>query len=150
MREWDLKTGPRGLTLRICEWGPPEARPLLVLHGFLEQGAAWRDVALSLPHRRIIAPDARGHGLTEHVGTGGWYHFWDYVSDAEAIVDHLGSPIDLLGHSMGGGVASILAGARPEKVRRLMVIEGLGPQRTPTRGTPAPVGSPSAAPSEER
>ncbi len=142
--QWWLSTGPGlpsepraepgagGLWLRISEWSPSlgvaeEPRPpVVVLHGFLEQGAAWEAVATQLG-RRVVAPDQRGHGRSGHVGSGGFYHFWDYVADLDALVEHLGAPVDLVGHSMGGTVASLYAGARPECVRRLVLVEGLGP-----------------------
>src|SRR5690606_17454861 len=76
---------------------------------------------------RVIAPDQRGHGLSEHVGRGGFYHFWDYVSDLDALVGSLERPVDLVGHSMGGTVACLYASLRPEAVRRLVLVEGLGP-----------------------
>ena len=125
MREHDVHTGPRGLRLRLCSWGPPAGRPTLILHGYLEQAAAWDEVACALD-RRVVAPDHRGHGLSEHVGAGGWYYFWDYVRDVDAVIDHIGGPVDLIGHSMGGTIATLLAATRPEKVRRLVLIEGLG------------------------
>jgi pimeloyl-ACP methyl ester carboxylesterase len=135
--ESSIEVGPRGLALRMCEWSGdaeapadgPRLPPVLVLHGFLEQGAAWDAVARRL-ERRVVAPDQRGHGRSDHVGPGGWYHFWDYVGDVDAIVRRLGAPIDLVGHSMGGTVACLYAGARPENVRRLVLVEGLGPPDT--------------------
>jgi pimeloyl-ACP methyl ester carboxylesterase len=126
MRELDLVPHHRGLRLRVCTWGEGGDRPLLFLHGFLEQGAAWDAVATQLP-RRSFAPDHRGHGCSEHVGTGGFYHFWNYVSDTDGLIDQLGGEVDLVGHSMGGTLASLIAATRPEKVRRLVLIEGLGP-----------------------
>jgi pimeloyl-ACP methyl ester carboxylesterase len=99
---------------------------VLVLHGWLEQGAAWDAVAQRLG-REVWAPDQRGHGLSEHVGRGGWYHFWDYVGDAAALADAMGPPVDVVGHSMGGAVACLLAATRPDVVRRLVLVEGLGP-----------------------
>lgn len=133
MHEWDFRAGPRGLRLRICEWGAPEpGRPTtLVLHGYLEQGAAWDAVAGRLPGR-IVAPDHRGHGLSDHVGPGGFYHFWDYVADVDALADPLGGPVDVVGHSMGATIALLWASLRPERVRRLALVEGLGmPDESP-------------------
>ena len=128
MIERDFQVAPRGLRLRLCEWGTPGAEPpVVILHGFLEQGAAWERVAEQLPGRYIIAPDQRGHGLSEHIGAGGFYHFWDYVSDLDALVTSLGGTVDLVGHSMGGTVATYFAGARSDAVRRLVIVEGLGP-----------------------
>lgn len=130
MRETDLQTGPRGLRLRLCRWGPAEGRPILVLHGFLEQGAAWHEVAQALVAalgRPVVAPDHRGHGLSEHVGRGGSYPFWDYVGDAFVLAGTLGGPVDVVGHSMGGTMAALFAATAPELVRRLVLVEGLGP-----------------------
>jgi pimeloyl-ACP methyl ester carboxylesterase len=117
--------GSGGLPLAVCHWGGADGRATLILHGFLEQGAAWDAVATRL-NRRVYAPDHRGHGRSGHVGVGGFYHFWDYVADVDAIVDQLG-PVDLVGHSMGGTIACLFAGTRPESVRRLVLVEGLGP-----------------------
>jgi pimeloyl-ACP methyl ester carboxylesterase len=105
---------------------------VLVLHGFLEQGLAWERVAVRLD-RRVVAPDQRGHGLSDAVGAGGWYHFWDYAGDVDALVTDIAGPagqVDLVGHSMGGTVACLYAGTAPERVRRLVLVEGLGPPDT--------------------
>lgn len=128
MREFDLRPTPGGLRLRACTWGEPaEGRlPVLILHGFLEQGASWDLVAPHLPGQ-VVAPDMRGHGLSEHVGTGGFYHFWDYVPDVVGLIDHLGGRVDLVGHSMGGTISVLLAALRPGRVRRLVNVEGFGP-----------------------
>jgi len=127
MRERTLHTGPRGLNLRLCEWGQRDDRlPVLILHGFLEQGAAWHAVAQRLD-RYVVAPDHRGHGHSDHVSAGGFYHFWDYLPDVAAVVDDLGGRVDLVGHSMGGTMAALFAATCPARVRRLVLIEGLGP-----------------------
>lgn len=126
MHERDIE-GSGGLRIRLCEWGEPDhGPPLLILHGYLEQGAAWDRVARELPGR-TVAPDHRGHGKSGHVGIGGFYHFWDYVADVDHVVRELGDRVDLVGHSMGGTIACLYAGARPEHVRRLALIEGIGP-----------------------
>ncbi len=130
MKQWRLPAPERGVELCVCEWQPDATgTPLVVLHGFLEQGMAWDAVATRLS-RRVLAPDQRGHGLSGHVGAGGFYHFYDYVRDLDALVRHIGGPVDLLGHSMGGSVATLFAGTRPEMVRRLILVEGLGPPDT--------------------
>ena len=125
LNETFFLTGARGLRLRLCEWGTGDD-VTVILHGFLEQGLAWDRVAQRLPGR-VIAPDQRGHGKSEHVGPGGFYHFFDYVADLDALIRDLGRPVHLIGHSMGGSVACYFAGARPEQVRSLVLVEGLGP-----------------------
>lgn len=128
IRERDLHTGPRGLRIRLRETGVSgQHLPVVVLHGFLEQAASWDEVAAALAPRHVVALDHRGHGHSEHVGPGGFYHFWDYVADVDAVIDDLGGRVDLVGHSMGGAVACLVAGTVADKVRRLVVIEGLGP-----------------------
>lgn len=132
MRELSVPLGPGQLTLAVASWQPSAGgTPLVVLHGFLEQGAAWAHVASRLD-RPVYAPDQRGHGRSEHVGVGGFYHFWDYVSDLDLLLETLSpsEPVDLLGHSMGGTVACLYAGTRPERIRRLVLAEGLGPPDT--------------------
>ncbi|MFT4622465.1 MAG: pimeloyl-ACP methyl ester carboxylesterase [Myxococcota bacterium] len=127
-REIDVQAGPTGLRLRVSTWGEPSDRVTVLLHGFLEQGAAWHAVATRL-QGRVLAPDHRGHGLSEHVGRGGFYHFWDYVADLDGLLDAMvgDRPVDLVGHSMGGTIASLFAASRPGRVRRLVLVEGLGP-----------------------
>lgn len=128
MRETRVEVGTHGLSLAVCQWNTPSSGvPLVILHGLLEQGAAWDEVArqLSMP---VHAPDHRGQGLSDHVGRGGFYHFWDYVADVERLLDGLGvEQVDLCGHSLGGTVACLFASCRPERVRRLVLVEGLGP-----------------------
>ncbi len=119
----------RGLDLRICEWG--SGATIVLLHGFLDQGAAWQPVATQLSDAgyRVVAPDARGHGRSGHVSRGGNYHFPDYLSDLDSISRQLQwGKIHLVGHSMGGTLACMYAATRPDTVRTLYLIEGVGPQ----------------------
>lgn len=132
MEEFDVDI--RGLRLRVCAWGPPEGPVVLCLHGLLDQGATWARVAerLALQGYRVLAPDARGHGRSGHVGPGGYYHFPDYVADLDGLVRALElTDPTLVGHSMGGTVSCWYAAARPETVRRLVILEGLGPPALP-------------------
>jgi pimeloyl-ACP methyl ester carboxylesterase len=125
---WRLSA--RGLGLRVWELGSPTsaAPPVVLLHGFLDHGLCWAEVARHLPGRRLLAPDQRGFGGSDRVGIGGAYHFPDLISDLDALVEALGEgAVDLVGHSMGGTVAGWYAGARPDRVRRLAIVEGLGP-----------------------
>jgi pimeloyl-ACP methyl ester carboxylesterase len=126
-RERWVQAGPRGLRICVRETGAATGLPVVLLHGYLEQSASWDAVADALQPRWVAAPDFRGHGLSDHVGAGGFYHFWDYVADVDAIIEELGGRVDLVGHSMGGTVAVLLAATAPERVRRLVLVEGLGP-----------------------
>jgi hypothetical protein len=77
--------------------------------------------------RPIIAMDWRGYGLTEAPATDS-YWFPDYLADMDALLDAIspGQAIDLVGHSMGGNVVMLYAGARPERISRLVNLEGFG------------------------
>jgi pimeloyl-ACP methyl ester carboxylesterase len=103
---------------------------LVVFHGFLDQGPAWHAVAAPLAERLggpVWALDHRGHGCSDPASETSAYPFWDYVADADAWMSDLPGPVDVLGHSMGGTVACLLASVLPERVRRLVLVEGLGP-----------------------
>lgn len=124
-----------GLRHRVLEWSPREAPvdTLLLAHGFLDVGLSWFRVAEELVARghRCIAWDWRGHGQTEWVGAGGYYHFHDYVRDLDALLPLLvpadGPRPHLVDHSMGGSVATLFAGTFPERLASVSMIEGLGP-----------------------
>ena len=128
----------RGMRLSYHSFGPPNGRPLLCLHGFLDTGASFAFMAEHLPEFRIVAPDMRGHGHSEWVGAGGYYHFYDYYDDCRVLVSALGwSRFALLGHSMGGSIATGLAALEPEWVEALILFEGMGPPFTDPVDTPA-------------
>ena len=124
MSSWTLHT--RGLKLHVRELSASaQGTPVVCLHGWLDHGAAFTEVARGQPGR-WVAPDQRGFGQSDHIGAGGYYHFADLVPDVDALVRKLGGRVHLMGHSMGGTVATIFAAARPESVDRLVVAEGLG------------------------
>jgi pimeloyl-ACP methyl ester carboxylesterase len=112
----------------LLEWGSGE-RVVLLLHGFLEHAHVWELVAPRLAEAglHVYALDWRGHGDSEWVGAGGYYHFADYVADLDGIVRALGGRAALVAHSMGGNAAVLYAGTAPERVTALVSIEGLGP-----------------------
>ena len=110
------------------EWGT-SGPTVLLLHGFLEHAHAWDYVG---PHVagagfRVLALDWRGHGDTDWIGAGGYYHFPDYAADLAGIVRALGRRVALVGHSMGAGGAVLYAGTAPETVTALACIDAHGP-----------------------
>lgn len=116
----------RELRYHIRRWGDPAAPPVFLLHGYLDVSATWQPVAEGLLTKfQVLAPDLRGFGLTEWPPDGYW--FQDYVGDLEAIVDHYSpaAPVLLVGHSMGAQVASLFAGLRPARVKKLACLDGL-------------------------
>jgi pimeloyl-ACP methyl ester carboxylesterase len=112
----------------LLEWGGGD-RVVLLLHGFLEQAHVWELVGPRLADAglHVYALDWRGHGDSEWIGAGGYYHFADYVADLDGIVRGLGGRAALVAHSMGGNAAVLYAGTAPERVTALVSIEGLGP-----------------------
>jgi pimeloyl-ACP methyl ester carboxylesterase len=130
----------RGLHYHLLEWGHPQAgqAPLFMVHGWMDVADSFQFVVDALKtSRHILAPDWRGYGLTD---AGSTDNFWfpDYMADLDALLDHFAGdqPVDLLGHSMGGNVAMLYAGVRPERIRRLINLEGFG--MAPTRPAQAP------------
>jgi len=124
-----------GLDYHLLEWGAAGAPVLVMVHGFLDLAWAWAEVAERLaPSYRVIAPDWRGHGDSDWIGAGGYYHFMDYVADLDDVVAQVapgGEPVSIVAHSMGGSVAMYWAGVRPARCRRLALLEGLGPPEMP-------------------
>jgi len=138
----DAAPGPRGLEIAYHVWESDlgEGAPTVVLlHGFLDHGRSFEPVAQHLARRfRVVAPDHRGHGESGRVGAGGYYHFPDYVLDLHRLLEHLGpSPVLLAGHSMGASIACYFAGAWPEKVSALALLDGVGPPAVPIDRGPA-------------
>jgi pimeloyl-ACP methyl ester carboxylesterase len=117
------------LTIAARCWGDPALPPLLALHGWLDNAGSFDRLAPLLADRhQLIAIDLAGHGRSGHRPAGSWYHYVDFLDEILAVIDRLGQErIDLLGHSLGGTLASLLAGVFPERIGRLALIEALGP-----------------------
>jgi pimeloyl-ACP methyl ester carboxylesterase len=121
-----------GLEQHVLEWSAAHASRVVVLvHGYMDAAGTWDLVAPALVSAgfRVLAPDMRGFGDGPRVPPGGYYHFADYIADLAEEIDALaeGQPIDLVGHSMGGTIATYYAGAFEGRVQRLATLEGLGP-----------------------
>ncbi|NDP38916.1 MAG: alpha/beta hydrolase [Rhodoferax sp.] len=126
----------RNLQYHVRVWGEPspDKTPLVIVHGWMDVAASYQFVVDALSHDHyVIAPDWRGYGLTP---SGGVDNFWfpDYLADLDFLLDHYAphSQVNLVGHSMGGNVAMLYAGVRPQRIRRLVNLEGFGmPATTP-------------------
>ena len=118
-----------GLTYHVLEWDGPGELTFVLVHGFADIALTWRPVAERLAqHGHVIAPDLRGHGDSDWIGAGGYYHFLDYVVDLDEVIARLARKRRIVvGHSMGGSVASYWAGTRPARLSALAILEGLGP-----------------------
>lgn len=120
LRRWPAQEGTEG--------AERTAPPLLLAHGWMDIGASFQCFvdALSVA-REVIALDWRGFGGSKATPRDS-YWFYDYYADLDAVIDHISphAPIDLLGHSMGGNIAMIYAGTCPQRIRRLVNVEGFG------------------------
>jgi len=130
----------RQLNYHVREWGTPRPGqlPLFMVHGWMDVSASFQFVVDAMKEdRHIIAPDWRGFGLTD-VGDVDSFWYPDYLADLDALIDHFQpeGQIDLLGHSMGGTIVSMYAGVRPERIRKLINLEGFG--MAASRPTQAP------------
>lgn len=117
------------LELRAQVWGDPAAPPLLALHGWLDNAGSFALLAplLATTHR-VMALELPGHGHSDHPAAGSSYHYVDHVQAVLEAADALQlTRYTLLGHSLGAGIASLVASAAPERIERLLLIEGLGP-----------------------
>jgi pimeloyl-ACP methyl ester carboxylesterase len=116
------------LRLHYVDWGNPTKPTLVLVHGNRDHARNWDWVARELRHDwHVVAPDLRGHGDSGWV-YGGPYAIADNVLDLANLIDALGpEPVTLVGHSLGGSVTVMYAGTYPERVRKLVSIEGLGP-----------------------
>ncbi|TFH85922.1 alpha/beta hydrolase [Billgrantia azerbaijanica] len=128
-----------GGRLAALSWGEEGAPTWLALHGWLDNAASFTRLAPGLVARlgiRVVALDFSGHGESAH--RDGDYAQWDYCHDLLDAADDLGlERLTLLAHSMGAGVACLTAAAFPERIARLLLIDGLGAVTTPATDVPA-------------
>ena len=122
------------ISLAVREWGPESGYPIIALHGWLDNSATYEpligDAEWLVEHNlRFIAVDSAGHGHSEHRAKGQSYVLLDNVDDLHQLIltlDLTDKPI-LLGHSMGGGIATLYAGTETADLACLILIEALGP-----------------------
>ncbi len=130
----------RNLQYHVLVWGEPapDKVPLVMVHGWMDVAASYQFVVDAFAHDHyVIAPDWRGYGGTVNAGAD---NYWlpDYLADLDFLIDHYSpdAPVNLVGHSMGGNVAMLYAGSRPDRIRRLVNLEGFG--MAATRPSQAP------------
>jgi pimeloyl-ACP methyl ester carboxylesterase len=114
-----------GLTLAASEWGEPGGVPLLAAHGWLDSAASFDRLAPLLPGTHLVALDLAGHGLSDFRSPDSGYNLWQDVGDLLEVADALGwRQFNLLGHSRGGAIATLFAATFPERVVKLVLIDG--------------------------
>ncbi len=131
----------RGLNMHVRTWGNPGAPRLVLLHGWMDCSASFQfivDELDALGHQwQCVAPDLRGFGLSEWARDG-IYSYTDYLADLDQWFTTLddSAPVHLLGHSLGGNIASLFAAVRPQRVRSLINLEGFGLRSRAPREAP--------------
>jgi pimeloyl-ACP methyl ester carboxylesterase len=131
----------RGLDIHLTRWGPEPSvsdLPVFLLHGWQDTGATFQFMVDAFERDwPLVALDWRGFGESEWTQEGYW--FPDYFADLDALLDQLSldAPARIVGHSMGGNIASQYAGLRPERVRCVANLEGFGMPRTSPDEAPA-------------
>ena len=129
----------RGLRYHCRVWGESGQPRLFMLHGWMDVSASFQFLVDALQGGwQVIAPDWRGYGLSAW-GPADCYWFPDYMGDLDRLLAHFepDRPVTLIGHSMGGNIASMYAGVRPERVAHLINLEGFGMSRTEAAKAPA-------------
>lgn len=128
----------RGLRYHVRHWGAEGAPKIFMVHGWMDVAASFQFVVDALQKDwHVIAPDWRGFGLSEnsHADT---YWFADYLADLDTILQHYqpDQAVNLAGHSMGGNVVTMYAGVRPDRVARLINLEGFGVRASQAEDAP--------------
>ena len=118
------------LRLHYVDWGNPTAPPLVLVHGGRDHCRNWDWVAADLARDwHVIAPDLRGHGDSAWSSDGD-YGMAAFVYDLAQLIHGLDlAPVTLVAHSLGGNIALRYSGLYPDKVAKVVAIEGLGPSQ---------------------
>jgi pimeloyl-ACP methyl ester carboxylesterase len=125
----------RGLTLAGLSWGDPQDKPLLALHGWLDNAASFHYLAPLLKGRYVVAVDLSGHGHSDCRSADATYQIWDDLPQLYEVIDQLGwEKFDLMGHSRGAVIANILANTLPESIEHLIMLDALIPPPAPEQG----------------
>lgn len=128
---------PSGLTLAgWCSAPQLPSQPVLCLHGWLDNANSFLPLAPALPELPLLALDLAGHGHSSHRSADAHYYLFDYVADIATLCRQQGwQQLTIIGHSMGGMVATVLAASFPELVGRLVLIDSLGLMTTAATDT---------------
>ncbi len=117
----------RQLTLRGWRTGSSQGHVCLCLHGWLDNANSFLPLVRHLPQLNLIAIDLPGHGHSDHRSADAHYHFLDWVDDVVQLFPLISDlPVTLIGHSMGGMIATAVAASFPEWVREVILIDSLG------------------------
>ncbi|MCV6614160.1 MAG: alpha/beta hydrolase [Cellvibrionaceae bacterium] len=127
----DIHFDIAGRVVAAQEWGTVGGRPVMAIHGWLDNSASFQPLAAALEACEpihLIALDTAGHGHSSHIADGLAYNIWGDISDIFAVADVLGwDQFSLLGHSRGAIISALAAGTFPERIGGLCMIDALAP-----------------------
>ena len=127
-----LSWNVNGLHLQGLAWGEPAQPPLLALHGWLDNAASFERLAPLLAGRYVVALDLTGHGQSSWRSQDATYQIWDDLPEILGVLEQLGwQNFDLLGHSRGAIICTILASAIPGRVNHLILLDAVSPHAVP-------------------
>ncbi len=127
----------RNFAYNIREWGDPQAPLIVMLHGHRDASSTFQFVVDQFAKDwRIVSPDWRGFGHSQWAEQGYWHQ--DYLADLDALLELVSpqAPVRLVGHSLGGNTANTYAGVRPERVQRVVSLDGFGLRTRTAEDTP--------------
>ena len=126
------------LSLAAREWGPSDGPPVMALHGWLDNAASFDRLAPLLSDYHLVVLDLVGHGRSQHRHPSVVHHFIDWAPEVVAVADALGwSSFGLIGHSMGAGISTLVGGPFPDRIQKLVLLEGAGPLAADASRAPA-------------
>ena len=133
----DIRIEVAGVELAAKQWGDSDKPAIIALHGWLDNAASYDRLAPYLSDFRVIALDFAGHGYSGYRPSGVRYHMLDNVDDVIGLADALDlDQFVLMGHSMGAGIATYTAGSFPDRISKLILIEGIGTITAPSHEAP--------------
>ncbi len=136
-----LSLSTLSLELGALAFGDENGERCLAIHGWMDNAASFAPLATALPEYHTVALDLPGHGLSTHLPEGCHYHLLDHVQYVLAAADALGwTRFNLVAHSLGACIAPFVAVAAPERVSRLVMIDGIGPPTEPAEALPERLG----------
>lgn len=130
-----------GIDIAYREWGDADGLPVVALHGWLDNSASFDHLLPLLEDVHVYALDLAGHGHSGHRPPPGAYNIWDDLLDILAFADAMGwQRFNLIGHSRGAIIATLLSAAVPERVEKLLLLDGLVPHAIAAEDTAEQIG----------
>jgi pimeloyl-ACP methyl ester carboxylesterase len=120
-----IKAKGDGIEIQLTVW-EGKGREILCIHGLTANSRFWDGLASSIsPHHKVLAMDLRGRGLSDKPPSG--YSVGHHCRDVQSLTEDLGlKHFVLMGHSLGASISLAFAAQHPEKVDRLILLDGGG------------------------